>query len=168
MSFVPIVCEKYWSKTSSQIAVLKEILGKYDVLFIGIGNVLKHDDAVGVYIGNSLLDLGISKCVVVEQSIEKFVGKINNTPHEILIFLDAVSFGKEPGYTELIPVNKLLDQTSNTHNISLGRVAEFFDHPVHVLGIQPASVKFGEGMSAVVLEAADRIVEEISLSISAE
>lgn len=129
-------------------------------LYVGVGNLLKRDDGVGVYMVNHLLGHG-KNGLVVEQSIEKYVGKINTMPHEILVLVDAVNFNQYPGYWKVIPACQLHDQTTNTHNISLRRITTFFKKPVYILGIQPANVSFGEGLSDLIQDVADKIIREI-------
>ena len=61
-----------------------------------------------------------------------------------------------------MPVGEVMDLTFNTHNISLKRISEFFSVPVFVLGIQPASIDFGENISYLVKNIADRIILRIN------
>ena len=102
-------------------------------LFVGIGNVLKSDDGIGVYISNKIEEsLSIQK-LTVEISIENYLGKINSLNPDVLILVDCVEFGKQAGYTELLPADKVKDFTLNTHNISLKRISELFKMPVFIL-----------------------------------
>lgn len=139
---------------------LSKVLGANIPLFVGLGNVFKRDDAVGIYLCQKLLEAG-KNALVVEMSIEKYVGKINNMPNDVLVLIDAVSFNKEPGFTDLVPVSEIIDQTSHTHNVSLKRVAEFFEKPVYVLGIQPENVKSGEGLTEKIQREADKCINMI-------
>jgi len=142
---------------------LKELLStKGEVTFVGIGNVLKKDDGIGVYICKKIEEAPHQKCVIVEQSLENYIGAINATNPDKVILIDAVDFNQTPGHVELFPVHQLTDQTSHTHNISLEKLADFFDVPAWVLGIQPGDVCFGEGFTKEVLEAAEEVVEELS------
>jgi len=52
--------------------------------------------------------------------------------------------------------------TFNTHNISLKRLSEFFRMPVYVLAIQPEKVDFGENLSYLIKNVADRIINQIN------
>ncbi|QNL20425.1 hydrogenase maturation protease [Hyphobacterium sp. CCMP332] len=126
-------------------------------LFVGVGNVFKHDDGIGVYIAEELKK-DKENVIIAEMSIEKFIGKINNTQHDVLVIIDAISFNKEVGYVDIVPVSKILDQTSSTHNLSLKRIAEFFDKPVYILGIQPADVSAGEGFSNQIKKSANELL----------
>jgi len=135
------------------------------ILFVGIGNILKKDDGIGVYISNKIKTSDRIQSLTVEQSIENYIGKINSLNPDLLILIDCVNFNEKPGYTDLIPVPQLLDHTTNTHNISLGKISELFNMPVNVLGIQPQNVSFGEGFSSVVKKSADKIISVIGRSI---
>ena len=132
------------------------------LLFVGIGNVLRSDDGVGVYICKRLKTNRNISTLIVEVSIENYIKKVNEYNPDILILVDCVNFNKEPGYADFIPVERIKDFTTSTHNISLKRISEFFKMEVMVLGIQPASLIFGENLTVSVKEAADRLVENIN------
>ncbi|MCK4662003.1 MAG: hydrogenase maturation protease [Bacteroidales bacterium] len=131
-------------------------------LFVGIGNVLKTDDGIGVYISNKIKESSSIQKLIVEISIENYLGKINSLNPDVLILVDCVDFGKQAGYYELLPVEKVKDFTMNTHNISLKRISELFKMPVFILGIQPKRIDFGEKISEIVLKTAQYILEIIN------
>ncbi len=134
------------------------------VLFAGIGNVLKHDDGVGVYICDRIIEKPAIQKLSVEQSIENYIGKINSIHPGRLILIDSVFFNRQAGFADLLPVNELIDHTTHTHNISLNKISELFRMPVDVLGIQPENVSFGEGISPEVKKVADEIIGSINTS----
>ncbi|MFC2087785.1 hydrogenase maturation protease [Bacteroidota bacterium] len=134
-----------------------------NILFVGIGNVLRSDDGVGVYIAEKIQRKKNINTLIVEVSIENYIRKINDLNPEILVLIDSVNFNKEPGYKELKPIEEIQDYIINTHNISLKRVCEFFKMPVYILGIQPKTIKIAEGLSPEVKQVAERIIEEINL-----
>ena len=131
-------------------------------LFVGIGNVLKSDDGIGVYICNKIVDSESIQKLIVEISIENYIGKINSLNPDVLILVDCVEFSKQAGYYELLPAEKVKDFTLNTHNISLKRVSELFNMPVFILGIQPKSIDFGENISEIVIDTAHNILNIIN------
>ena len=131
-------------------------------LFVGIGNVLKRDDGIGVYISNKIKVSASIQKLTVEISIENYLGKINSLNPDVLILVDCVAFGKEAGYYELLPAEKVKDFTLNTHNISLKRISELFKMPAYILGIQPKNVDFGEETSEIVLKTAQNILSIIN------
>ena len=128
------------------------------LLFVGIGNVLRTDDGAGVYISERINERNHIRRLTVEVSIENYIQKINSYNADNIILIDSVNFQREPGFYSLLPVSELLDFTTNTHNISLKNISEFFSGNVRILGIQPETIKFGEGLTASVERSAEEIV----------
>jgi len=147
---------------------LKKLSGLSDklILFAGLGNVLLRDDGVGVYLAQKLHENQHIRVLNIEVSLENYIGKINAINPDILILIDSVFFNRRPGYCDLIPVDNLTDFTTNTHNISLGRISEFITAQTFVLGIQPAVVTFGEGLSSPVRKKANLLVKKINTFFS--
>ena len=143
---------------------LKNLLLKKDkrILFVGIGNLLKKDDGVGVYISSGISNKPNIEALTVEVSLENYIGKINRIDPDILVLIDCMEMGSVPGTSKLMSVSKLDDLTFNTHNISLKRLSEFFKMPVYLLGIQPEKIDFGENMSYLVREEAEKIINIIN------
>lgn len=140
----------------------KEILKTKTTLFVGIGNGLKSDDAIGIYICKNIRQTNKIKTLIVESGIEKFVGKINSIAPEVLILVDCTDFNKDPGFIDFLPIKQIQDFTVNTHTISVKRISEFFKMKTYLLGIQPKNVKFGEEFSDKVLNAADKLIKKIN------
>lgn len=132
------------------------------ILFVGIGNLLKKDDGVGVYISSVIINRRNIEALTVEVSLENYIGKINRIDPDILVLIDCVEMGSVPGTSKLMSVSQLDDLTFNTHNISLKRISEFFKMPVYLLGIQPEKIDFGENMSYLVMEEAEKIINIIN------
>jgi hydrogenase 3 maturation protease len=143
---------------------LKKLLLRKDkrILFVGIGNLLKKDDGAGVYISSNINKTARVSALTVEVSIENYIGKINSLAPDILVLIDCVDMGSTPGTCKLMSVSQINDLTFNTHNISLKRLSEFFKMPVYLLGIQPEKVDFGENISYLVREEAEKIINTIN------
>jgi len=135
---------------------------KQTILFVGIGNVLRSDDGAGVYISQRIVEHNHIKVLTVEVSIENYIRKINSYNADYIILIDSVNFNKEPGYYSLVPVCELLDFTTNTHNISLRNISEFLSCNIQILGIQPETISFGEGLTASVRKSADEIIRFVN------
>jgi hydrogenase 3 maturation protease len=131
-------------------------------LFVGIGNVLKSDDGIGVYIAQQIRENDKIKALVVEVSIENYIGKINRIPHDVLILIDAVNFQQEPGFFRLLTLGEIMDYTATTHTISISKLLGFFRSPIWILGIQPQSLSLGESLSEPVKKQADAILKLIN------
>lgn len=134
----------------------------FQTLFTGMGNRIKQDDGVGIYIAQELKKLNQLNVVIAENSIENYLGKINNFKGSSLVFFDAVDFGKTAGYSELLPVDKMTDTTSNTHNLSLRTISRFLTvKDLWIWGVQPVKVSFGVGLSPEIKKTADKIIHII-------
>lgn len=132
------------------------------ILFVGIGNLLKTDDGVGVYISSGIRNTTRISALTVEVSIENYIGKINSLDPDILVLIDCVDMKSSPGSCKLMPVSQIEDLTFNTHNISLKRLSDFFKMEVYLMGIQPEKVDFGENISYIVKEEADKLINFIN------
>ncbi|MBN2667243.1 MAG: hydrogenase maturation protease [Bacteroidales bacterium] len=132
------------------------------ILFVGIGNVLKQDDGAGVYISNRIVERDNIGTLTVEVSIENYIGKINSLNPDILVLIDCMNTGSPPGSAVLLPVERVMDLTFNTHNISLKNIADFFTAEVYILGIQPVSIDFGENISYLVRIVSNEIINLIN------
>lgn len=132
------------------------------ILFVGIGNILKMDDGVGVYISSRIKNTSSVSAITVEVTLENYIGKINTLNPDILVLIDCLEMNSSPGSSKLIPVSDLQDITFNTHNISLRRISDFFKMSVYLLGIQPEKIHFGENMSYLVRQEADKIIDIIN------
>ena len=142
---------------------LKDLLEQATrLLFIGVGNVLKRDDGVGVVISNQIVERPTIKSLTVEVSIENYIGKINSLEPDEIVLIDCMELGSSPGSYRIVALEEVEDITFNTHNISLGRLGDFFLCPTYVLGVQPESVEFGEAHSSPVNDAARQIVKVIN------
>ncbi len=143
---------------------LNKLLSQKDkkILFVGIGNLLKMDDGVGVYISRKIKNKGTISSLTVEASIENYIGKINSLNPDLLVLIDCLDMKSTPGTFKLLAVSQIQDLTFNTHNISLRRLSEFFSMPVFILGIQPEKIEFGENISYLVKNVADKIIKQIN------
>ncbi len=81
---------------------------------------------------------------------------------DVLVLVDCIDMKSVPGTHKLMSISKIPDMTFNTHNISLSRLSEFFKMQVYLLGIQPEKINFGENMSFIVKEEANKIINIIN------
>ena len=133
-----------------------------NILFVGIGNVLKTDDGAGVYISQRIIKTDRISALTVEAGIENHIGKINSLNPDILVLVDCVDLKSSPGTYKLLTLNQIQDLTFNTHNISLKRLTDFFKMEVYILGIQPKKIDFGENISYLVKNMANKIIKQIN------
>ena len=117
---------------------------------------------MGVYISSKIKNTSEVLSLTVEVSLENYIGKINSLDPDILVLIDCLDMKMPPGSYKIMPVSQIQDITFNTHNISLRRISDFFKMPVYLLGIQPEKIEFGENISYLVKEEADKIIDLIN------
>jgi hydrogenase maturation protease len=139
-------------------------------LILGVGNPLRRDDGIGPLIVGKL-DQEELKNVDIQDGGTDGLGLIEylkEYPRAIII--DAVEMNLEPGAIrsfklEEVKVNIKAD-TLSTHGFGLAEVFELMkslniETEVKVIGVQPESIEFGEGLSQEVLLKVSKIIEII-------
>ncbi len=138
---------------------LKKIIsGGKRILLVGIGNVLRRDDGIGVYIVQRIKESAWLSKLVVEVSLENYIRVINRKAPDLLILVDCLDFGKWPGYSKMLSLEQIREDAVHSHHLTLSKVSEFFAMPVYVLGIQPGNIKVGEEMTREVTDAGARLI----------
>ncbi|MCS7098640.1 MAG: hydrogenase maturation protease [Candidatus Methanomethyliaceae archaeon] len=137
-----------------------------NVLFIGIGNVLRRDDAAGIKVVKILKKKGMENVLNCESSPENYTGIIKKLHPSHIIFFDAVEMGREPGHYEIIEENALCEYIQSTHKISLRLLFQILrmDLPnvkILFVGIQPKNIDFGRYISRPVRRGINSLVNEI-------
>ena len=67
------------------------------LLFIGVGNVLKRDDGVGVIISEGIIERHGIRSLTVEVCIENYIGKINSLDPGEIIIVDCIKVSATVG-----------------------------------------------------------------------
>ncbi len=134
-------------------------------LLITVGNDFRSDDGVGPYIarglaglqGRSVIDAGSKPENVIDDAIAMKPSRI--------VIIDAADFGGDPGEARIIPRAAIPETTLSTHTIPLPVVTAILEEDtgaeVVFIGIQPASLELGEGLTAEVEKTARKIIEMI-------
>lgn len=104
----------------------EEILSVYPVLIIGIGNMYRCDDGVGLYIAHCLKKKVLSCVNIIEQSGDGAVLMESWKDANTVILIDAVYSGGKPGTIYRFDAHKQLIPT------------EFFHYSTHTFGIAEA------------------------------
>ena len=132
------------------------------VLIIGIGNYLRSDDGAGPKIIDRLISSPKVSLLNAETNIERYIEPIHNSDASVLLFIDSMSFGKNPGYCSLVSVDEIIDFSFHSHNISIIRLRDFFHTPAYILGIEPETLRVGENLSPSVQKTVNMIVEYLN------
>lgn len=143
---------------------LDERLKKGKVSIIGVGNMMLSDDAAGPVFIQRLENKIAADLIDAGEVPEDYWGKIVDSKSDIIVFIDAVDFGANAGDVGILESESVKGMTLSTHRVSLGTFMELVKSQtgadVFLVGIQPKSISFGEGVSREVEDTLE-IMEEL-------
>lgn len=133
------------------------------LVVLGIGNPLRGDDAIGLKVIQNLLGKVPQKVLLLEceTTPENFLSEIEQFEPTHVLMIDAAHLNQEAGVSRLIPVEEIAGVALSTHMLPLSFLAELIKQntkaDVTLLGIQPKSIAFKEGLSPELQEASRKI-----------
>jgi hydrogenase maturation protease len=144
------------------------------IAFLGIGNELKCDDAVGLAVVAKLSafvddpSIAIINCHDVP---ENFTGYLKRFKAECIVLIDATDFGGLPGEARLFELHDILSSAVVTHRASLNVLGAYLRLEagvtnVFLVGIQPANCDMGEELSPAAAKASVIVAEAISTALN--
>jgi len=128
---------------------------------VGIGNELNGDDAAGVLVARALRPLQRSDFLVIEAgpAPENFTGTLRRFRPEQILLVDAAEMGEPPGTVAWVDWPAAGGWGGSTHTLPPSVLARFLVEELGcraaLVGIQPARLDFGAGVSAAVRRAVD-------------
>ncbi|MBU1630420.1 MAG: hydrogenase 3 maturation endopeptidase HyCI, partial [Candidatus Omnitrophica bacterium] len=133
----------------------KDIL-KGKVVIVGIGNILRGDDAFGPVFIEKIKEHIDAICIDAGNAPENYVGKIAKLKPDTILIVDAVHLDLKPGEYEILGKNDINKSGFTTHTLSPVMFIEYLekeiDANIYILGIQPKNTSFGEEISGNVAE----------------
>jgi hydrogenase maturation protease len=151
-------------------ALFERLTGR--VCLLGIGNVNQGDDGLGVKLaqdlqaeGAQLQADGQTQVVLAKTAPERYLGQVAQGGFDQVVFLDAVEFGGAPGSVVFLDAAEMTSRFPqiSTHKLSLGVLAQLVEAcgktRAWLLGVQPASLKAGEGLTSPVQATLDLLRE---------
>jgi len=132
-------------------------------VLLGVGNRLSHDDGIGPTVAQILAD---SDWLAIDcgTAIENAVGvAVRNRP-ELVVVVDAAKMGLPPGSIRRIPIRSSGAILATTHSLPLPFVLERMRGKVGrliLVGVEPADLSLGEGLSPPVADVALRLARII-------
>jgi hydrogenase maturation protease len=153
---------------SNLISDITNVIGG-NCCLVGMGNYLKSDDAVGLYIIESVRKAAGENCLLfnVEDVIEAYVFKIAELDCDSVVVIDAVKAQAETGsilFGKLDDEFEELSGTLSTHKLALkmsGRIFSEHKKETYLLGVVVDNIDFGAELSLPVRESADALIKII-------
>jgi hydrogenase 3 maturation protease len=160
-------------KYNIQNALKKWFADAERVVLAGIGNPIRTDDFVGMKIVQDLEDKVSEKahlleCETVPESFLEPIIEFNPT-HVLLI--DAAFLGLKPGAARLVDPERIADFPAvTTHMLPLrifcGYITKMTEAKIALLLIEPKNTEFGEGLTAEIQIAAEKITGTLQKILS--
>lgn len=161
-----------WHNLVTQMRNHQESTDKYRIAVLGIGNELNGDDAVGVIVANRLIrsiledsqanTIDEHLIIPVGQMPENYTGKLRTFHPNLVILVDAAQMNAAPGTVECLKWQDTIGMSASTHSIPVSLLSRYLSFElgcdVCLIGIQPGSNEFGEGLSLHVAQAAEVVV----------
>jgi len=138
---------------------------KGKVVILGIGNIMRGDDAFGPELIKRLNGKVKALCIDCGNAPENYTGKVTKEESDTILVADAVHLNLAPGEYRILEKDKIAVSGLTTHDISPKMFIDFLDTEtsadIYMLGVQPKEVSFGSGLSDEVKNAIDRITKAI-------
>lgn len=138
------------------------------VVVLGVGSELRSDDAVGLRVASAIADLHLPNVFAIQggPAPENSTGEIRALAPSHLIIVDAADMRAEPGSVRVLDPDDLTGSSFATHGLPLSVLSRYLRDEIGCritfIGVQPASVAFGEILSPPAEEAARILVMALS------
>lgn len=139
------------------------------IVFVGVGNRSRGDDAVGPMLVDMLADY-VPHAIDAGPSPENVTGAIKKLKPAAIVLIDALLFKDlAPGIPQIVEIDDIRHLGESTHTLSLDVIMEYLKTEtgadVFMIGVQPARIKEGEGLSHGIEESLEEIVAAIMHAI---
>lgn len=152
--------------TSVESVVKENIKPGIRTAVLGVGSVLRSDDAVGTYFAEKLSELNDNErflSLAGASAPENLTGVIRKFRPDVLFVVDAARMDLGPGTIREIDPGKISGTTFSTHMLPLPVMLNYLrldrDFKTVYIGIQPECTEQGIGMCDEVRMAAETLAE---------
>ncbi|MFW9793477.1 MAG: hydrogenase 3 maturation endopeptidase HyCI [Candidatus Thorarchaeota archaeon] len=142
------------------------IAGAEKIAILGIGNDLRTDDGLGLFVIDNLkIDDPRIMIENVGSVPEGFASNLASFGAERVIMVDAADMMKPPGHIELITKDRVGGVAISTHRMPLAFLMKYLEQETGgktlLIGIQPKSIQFGEGLTPEIKEIVDKTIASL-------
>lgn len=139
-------------------------------LIIGVGNPFRHDDGIGSKIIQILRQQPQANCDLLDGGTDGLALLDEIAKYSKVIIIDAVNMNTAAGTIRVFTPEeaqiKITHDALSTHGFGIAEVIKFTQElklpaAITIIGIQPADISFGEGLSAVVQDKVPVITQTV-------
>jgi len=138
---------------------------------LGVGNLVRGDDGVGVHVAQALLARGCPEGVtIVDGGTAPLDALAHVGPVDRLIIVDAADFGEEPGAVRVLTPDDVIPAKGDSvslHDLdllwALGVMRATGEEPAEttIIGVQPGSMDWSTDLSPAVAAGLEGIIEAV-------
>jgi hydrogenase 3 maturation protease len=145
----------------------KKLKGAEKIAVLGVGSVLRNDDAAGLLVADQLKKIKNPKLKVFLGSTapENLTGEIIKYKPTHIAIVDSVDMDQKPGSIMLIEPQVVEGVSFSTHMLPVKMIVDYFLESLKceiiIIGIQPKSLEFGGTVSDEVKKSAKQIADTI-------
>ena len=140
------------------------------VAVLGVGNTMRGDDGAGILVARALAArlTDAPDVLVIDGSTapENFTGPLRRFRPDLVIEIDAAHLEQPPGTVAWVDWRDADGMSASTHTLPPSVLATFLSAElgcrVSLLGIQPATLEMGCGLSPEVAEAVHRLADALT------
>ena len=144
---------------------------KGKVVLVGIGNILRGDDAVGPRLIERLDGQVAALCIDAGAAPENYAGRIAKARPDTILLVDAVHLDRAPGEYDLLEKREILESGFTTHDVSPSLLIEYLEKEtradIYLLGVQPQDLSLGAELSDPVRKALDELEQTFTRTLHA-
>jgi len=142
------------------------------VVIVGIGNIMKGDDAFGPALVERLKKQK-TKVVSIDagNSVENYTGKIIKENPDTILFVDAAHLDESCGKYQVLKPEEIVKSGFTTHDMSSAMIIDYLKAQtkakIYMLGVQPKNISLGSEMSEPVKKTLEEVCSLIMESVDA-
>jgi hydrogenase 3 maturation protease len=143
------------------------IAGSKKIALLGVGNDLRTDDGLGLFIIEGLKHIEGPNLMIenVGSVPEAFARPLADFGVERVVMVDAADMLKPPGHIELVTKERIGGIALSTHRMPLSILMQHLENQTGgrtiLLAIQPKSIQFGEGITPEIQDTAEKIISTL-------
>jgi hydrogenase 3 maturation protease len=141
------------------------------IVVVGVGQELRGDDAVGVYLARAIKScpkLGsIVKVIDAGPAPENITGKLRRLDPDLVMIFDAAQMDEIPGSVRWLDWEQVSSTCTTSHTLPLDIFADYLkselDCEVILIGIQPSNTALGSHITDEMYLAIGSILKDLSI-----
>lgn len=135
------------------------------IAVVGMGAEGRGDDAAGLEVARRLDSTQGLRAIEGGVAPENFTGVVRDFEPTLIVLVDAIEFGGEPGDVEVIDPDDLRSGSVSSHTPTPSMLLAYLEHETGgtavLVGIQPATIDPGDPLSPAVETAIEETVAVI-------